>query len=98
MFPSQLRRGAFVDGRRVVAMSPARRSHVTGVSVRLDGETTPRFYPHGQRVPGTRPRTDMPAGPVGSGKQPMLTSNVGRRGGESPTDRLARLIDSIVYA
>lgn len=97
MFPKDLRAGALIDGKRIVRMAPARVNGRDGVLVTVKGERTGVFYAHGVRVAGTRKRTDMPAGPVRSGRGTHYTAP-GRRDGESARDRHSRLVDNIVYA
>jgi len=97
MFPKDLRRGAFLNGKRITGLAPARRNGCSGVVVTLNNQVAGVFYPDGVRVPGTTARTDMPAGPVSSGGGTHYT-RPGRRDGESSRDRHSRLIDSITYA
>ncbi|MFG1872124.1 hypothetical protein [Micromonospora arborensis] len=96
MFAEQLRAGALVYGRRIVRMSRGLMNGRRWVFVRFcDGSQAE--YLIGKRVPGTGPRTDLPAGPVGSGRGQKSTG-AGRRDGESAGDRHSRLIDGFVYA
>jgi hypothetical protein len=48
-------------------------------------------------VQGSRPRTDMLAGPVSAGRCGDRPSRIGRGDGETPGDRHSRLIDAITY-
>lgn len=95
MFAEQLRRGSIVGGRRVVKMGRGFLNQVPYVFVTLDNGKRVECQV-GRRVPGTLPRTDMPAGPVRSAP-PALLMGVGRRDGEDARDRHSRLIDNIVY-
>lgn len=100
MYAEDIRRGALIDGMRVVGMSPARVDGRGVIVVRLDDGTKSgqsRTYTVGARVSGTRRRTDVPAGPVRSGNGTHYT-RPGRRDGESARDRHSRLIDGLVYA
>lgn len=96
MFAEQLRRGSIVGGRRVVKMARGFLNRMPYVFVTLDNGKRAE-YRVGTRVPGTPPRTDMPAGPVGAGRG-ARSMGAGRRDGESAGDRHSRLIDNIVYA
>jgi hypothetical protein len=99
----QLKRGSLVGGQRVIGMRrgmasvPGYAGSFPTVSVQLEdlSWTAPMFL--NQVVPGTRPVTDLPAGPVGAGRG-MRANRTGRRDGESAGDRHSRLIDSIQYA
>ncbi len=88
--------GTVVGAARVVGRSTGLLNGRVVVSVRLSDGTVLRSYP-GSRVAGTRPRTDLPAGPVGAGRGMRSTSR-GRRDGESAGDRHSRLMDGLVYA
>ncbi|MER5608208.1 hypothetical protein AB0F93_00360 [Micromonospora tulbaghiae] len=101
MFVEQVRRGTLVNGRRVVGLSPTLRSGQKWITVTLEpvkrGKRGEQLsFREGTRVPGTRPRTDLPAGPVRSGP-PALFMAAGRRDGESAGDRHSRMIGNIVY-
>lgn len=102
-FAEQLRPGTLINGRRVVRKSPGFKNGRAYIFVELEpakrGKRGERLeFLVGTRVAGTRPRTDMPAGPVASGRGAKTIYVSGRRDGESATDRNSRLIDSIVYA
>lgn len=103
MFAEQLRRGSIINGRRVAGMCRGRMNGQAYIFVELEsakrGKRGERLeFRVGTRVPGTRPRTDLPAGPVRATRAPMLMAAVGRRDGEDARDRHSRLIDNIVYA
>jgi len=95
MLAEQLRRGALVSGRRVVGMMPGHVNHRRTVTVTFDDGTRAR-YTIGRPVPGTGPRTDLPAGPVGAGRGARSTG-AGRFDSESAGDRHSRLIDRLIY-
>lgn len=104
MFAKQLRNGAMVNGRRVVAMSPGLLNGRKVISVRYsDGE--PATYGLNDRVPDSLPRTDLIAGPthLEPGRRARWisgarsTGRVGRFDGDSAGDRHSRLMDGLVY-
>lgn len=96
MFAEQLRGGALVYGRRIVRMSRGVMNGRKWVFVAFSDGSRGEYL-IGKRVPGTGPRTDLPAGPVGSGRGQKSTG-AGWRDGESAGDRHSRLIDRLVYA
>lgn len=97
MQAEQLKRGSIVFGQRVIGMRTGMVSGRRYVRVQVAASrdwSDPLFY--GTTVAGTRPRTDLPAGPVGAGRG-MVANRVGRGGDESPMDYAARRIEAISY-
>lgn len=97
MLAEQLRRGAIVGGRRVVGLRPGVRDRGTRVVTAVFDDGGEQTYTIGRRVPGSAPRTDIPAGPVGAGRGTRSTG-AGWRDGDDPSSWHTRLIDRVVYA
>ena len=96
MYAEQVKAGSIVNGQRVIGMTRGIVSGRRYVRVQLADRTWSEPLYVGTVVPGTRPRTDFPAGPVGAGRG-MRANRVARGGDESPMDFASRRIAAITY-
>jgi len=105
MLAKQLRKGELVGGTRVLSIVPAMLNGQRMISVRYADGTRGMYRPD-REVPGSRPRTDLMAGPVhllpgrrtGGIGGARSAGRVGRIDGESAGDRHARQLGALVYA
>jgi hypothetical protein len=95
MYAHQLRSGTLAGTRRVRRFGTGLRNGRPVITVVWSDGTRDTFG-RGDRVPGTRPLTDLPAGPVPSGKGFILLSRGGNRE-DSAADRHAAMVTNITY-
>jgi hypothetical protein len=93
----QVRAGALIGGGRVTSMTRGMgRNGRMCVRFGVDGGPLGAPVYYGDDVPGTGPRTDIPAGPVGAGRG-VRRNGAGRGSEESPMAFAERFITNLSY-